>query len=205
MELGEGGKSAEPEQATHEAKAPASEKQPTSSDPEPGKESKATQETSSPPPAAAAEKKPEPPKQQAAPQAPKESPPPPSPPRSDSQKPQSKSSAAESPFGNREERRVCVMRAGGFFGARHDVCSIRVTGQNEPYALADRRKTQTIPKYSGVTDDIQRSRHVFADGIPEALQGRDSEEDRGEVGLHERFLTRLRAGHEGDSGGQRVD
>ncbi|KAI9788643.1 MAG: 2-oxoglutarate dehydrogenase complex E2 component [Peltula sp. TS41687] len=113
MELGEGagGKEAEPEKAGQEPKAPASKDQPTASDPNPSKkDSKETSSQPSPPSPSPSEKKRDPPQESK--REPKESSAPsPSPQPSSSPSPKSESSKAstgsDSPFGKREERRVC--------------------------------------------------------------------------------------------------
>lgn len=105
LELGGAPKeAAESAPAKQEIKGPASENQPTSSDPQPSKQESKPQQESAPPSPPPQQPKPEP-TQQAPPREParKESPPPS---YAESQKSESKSSATEGPWGNREERRV---------------------------------------------------------------------------------------------------
>lgn len=109
LELGGAPQSGEEEQGNQEPKAPASDEQATSSDPDPSKEdSKSEQDTSVPPPPPQG-KKPEPPKQEIKSETSRKEPtrqdPPPSKP-SESTKSEPKGSSSPAPYGSREERRV---------------------------------------------------------------------------------------------------
>ncbi|SLM37161.1 dihydrolipoamide succinyltransferase [Lasallia pustulata] len=113
LELGGAPQSGEEEQGNQEPKAPASDEQATSSDPDPSKEdSKSEQDTSVPPPPPQG-KKPEPPKQEIKSETSRKEPtrqdPPPSKP-SESTKSEPKGSSSPAPYGSREERRVKMNR-----------------------------------------------------------------------------------------------
>ena len=149
LELGGAPKGGEKEQAGQEPKAPASDEQPTSSDPQPGEdEAKQKKEPrqSDPP----TEKRPTPPKEDSKPNPPpKES----SPKNTDVPKPQeSKKSEPKptdmAPSGNREERRVNV------FYCELTLLAKAPLGQNESHASTNLRTPKTISEHCGFPDNI---------------------------------------------------
>lgn len=105
IELGgepkEGGESAP---AKQDIKAPASENQPTSSDPHPSKQESKPQQQSPPPSPPPQQHKSEPPRREPPREPSRKETPPPS--YSEAQKSESKPSTTEGPWGTREERRV---------------------------------------------------------------------------------------------------
>ena len=151
LELGD-----KPAEGGETPKEPASSEKPTSSDPDPKKDKPKPKEETPPPPKPEKEAPPPSPK----PSDTKKSEPKPSEPK----KTEPKSQAAESPFGNREERRVCISDG-------VETTSDSFLGQDEPNASEDRREVEAVAKYCGFADNIQRGRYVLADGIPEIVQG----------------------------------
>lgn len=117
------------ETAKEEPKEPAPKEQETASQPEPSKQ----------------ETKPEPPKQESKPQPPPQQEKKPAPPKEESKK-------TESPFGNREERRVGL----DFPRAVCRPADLVLPGENEPHASAHCRASQTVPEYRRLAHHLQR-------------------------------------------------
>ena len=146
-----------------EAKSPASDDQPTSSDPEPKAEQTEPPKEESketPPPAKTEDKAPSPPPKQEKPAPPKE----------DGGKGEKKTerpttSGVESPFGagtrNENKVRSLVSSTDSFAKAG--------TGQDESHASEDSRALKAIAKYSCIPDHVQRSRYVQRDGVSEIV------------------------------------
>ena len=171
LELGGPPKGGEKQKGGQEPKAPASDEQSTSSDPEPQK-NEGKSEPESPPPSS--ERKPEPPMEDTQPSTSSKGPPrqkePP-------HKPQQPKKSEHEPkdtalLGSREERRVSFSTI-----RRAHSSSTILEGENESHALAYLRTSKTISEHCGFFDNFQRSRHVEPDPISEAVQGRSAEEN----------------------------
>jgi biotin carboxyl carrier protein len=167
LEPGEGS-SGGAKEATEEPKAPASKDQPTTSDPEPKKEQPKEESKKEAPPPPKKEEKPAPPKEEKKPT---------SPPSESKQE----SKGIDSPFGkgSRNENKVGMPCARKMF--------LIIPGQNEPYASENSRTLEAVSEHCCIANNLQRSGHVEYHGVPQKVQGRDSEEDRSQAWIHERF------------------
>ena len=151
LELGGSPKDGEKQTAGQEPKEPASQEQPSSSDPEP-KDRNGENEKESTPPSAPPQNESQFQDQAEPRNQPKAEQSKPSPP---STKQSSKPSEPQQPqptfaYGSREERRVRNM-----FQRSCKCLLMPVKGQDEPHALADFRAPQTVSKYCSISDYIQ--------------------------------------------------
>ena len=156
LELGGTPKSGDKQAGGSEPKAPAPDEQSTTSDPEPNKDEPSKEEPEpkkeSPPPTPEPKKEAEPSKQESRPSQKQDEPP-----RSESQAPKSKGQKAgdskpteSSPFGSREERRVCLPIV-----PSNEISTEKRAGQNEPYATPHCRAAKAVPEHCSLVDYLQ--------------------------------------------------